>query len=38
MLAPNGDDAPSRVLATRCARLLAAPPSPWDGIYGAVEK
>jgi len=37
-LARNGDDAPSRVLAARCARLAAAPPPGWDGVYAAVDK
>jgi adenylate cyclase len=32
-LATEFDDGPSRMLATRCAQLAAAPPSEWKGIW-----
>src|SRR5437763_1336694 len=35
----GADDPPSQVLAARCRRLRAEPPSPdWNGVYVATEK
>ncbi len=39
LLARQGDDAPSRILAQRCRLYLAEPPpAEWDGTYVAHEK
>jgi adenylate cyclase len=39
LVAPLGDDGPSRVLAARCRTWLAAPPpADWDGTWVATSK
>jgi adenylate cyclase len=39
LLAPQLDDAPSRVLHDRCGRLLDhPPPDGWDGVFVATSK
>ena len=39
LLESQREDGPSRVLAERCRRFLAAPPpADWDGVYVATDK